>query len=157
MLSATDNDPWDGLTRIDEGIGIFYPKIDKEISLQDLTALSEYPNIDELEVLDPPLLVVTPQSRSGFGVKYIGQTPLKKGQFLCFYKGVICSRWTIRQQEQTGRRSRYLVQVNPKKGIYIDSQHWRNIAGFINHSHGSLSFRDISFFVYQHESHFNAC
>jgi hypothetical protein len=46
MLSATDNDPWDGLTRIDEGIGIFYPKIDKEISLQDLTALSEYPNID---------------------------------------------------------------------------------------------------------------
>jgi hypothetical protein len=73
----------------------------------------------------------------GFGVKYIGTNSLARGQFLCFYKGALCSSWRIHQQEMSGRRSRYLIQLNPKKGIYIDAQHWRNIAGFINHSHGS--------------------
>jgi hypothetical protein len=52
LLQTMDifHDPWHGIIRIEEGSNIFYPKIEKGISIIALQALPEQPIIDVCEV-----------------------------------------------------------------------------------------------------------
>jgi hypothetical protein len=51
MVSTPHIDPWSGLMKIEENLDVFYPIIEKGISLTDILAQPEHPNVNVSLVL----------------------------------------------------------------------------------------------------------